>query len=197
MTSRPRKSYSLSELASRFGGEVVGSASTRVSQIAPLGSAQTGDITFVTNARYQRELDKTRASAVIVGPELSDATSIARIVSDNPYAYYAKVCALLNPQRGQATGVHGRASVSATAHLGVDVSVGPGAVIDDGAEIGAGARIGAGSYVGRNTRIGAGTLLHANVTFYDECIIGERGIVHSGAVIGADGFDAYTTGKTP
>ena len=188
MATRPRKSYSLSELVALFGGKVAGSASTLVSQIAPLSSAQTGDITFVTSARYQSELEKTCASAVIVGPNLSGATGIPRIVSDNPYAYYAKVCALLNPKGHHATGVHELASVSATARLGENVSVGPGAVIDDEAEIGAGARIGAGCYVGRQARIGAGTLLHANVTVYEECIIGERGIVHSGAVIGADGF---------
>ena len=188
MTRRPGKSYSLSELVARFGGEVAGSATTQISQIAPLSSARAGDITFVTSARYQRELEKTRASAVIVGPDLSGATSIPRIVSGNPYAYYAKVCALLNPERVHAAGVHALASVSAAARLGEKVSVGPGAVIDDEAEIGAGVRIGAGSYVGRGTRIGAGTVLHANVTFYDGCIIGERGIIHSGAVIGADGF---------
>lgn len=188
MTTHGRKSYSLAELVTRFGGKVLGTASTLVSQIAPLGSARAGDISFITSARYQRDLEHTGASAVIVGPDLSGATSIPRIVSDNPYAYYARVCALLNPRLVYVPGVHAMASVSATARLGENVSVAAGAVIDDEAEIGAGARIGANCYVGRQARIGAGTVLHANVTVYDDCIIGERGIVHSGAVIGADGF---------
>jgi len=188
MTDGPCGSYSLFEIATRFGGEISGDASTPVSRMAPLNSAQSGDITFVTNARYQKDLERTCASAVIVGRDLATATDIPRIVCDNPYAYYARVCALLNPRSDYLTGVHEQASVAATACLAENVSIGPGAVIDDGADIGAGVRIGAGSYVGRQARIGAGTLIHANVTIYDKCCIGERGIVHSGAVVGADGF---------
>ncbi len=188
MTETPRKSYSLSDLVDRFGGEIIGDSSIRISQIASLDSAQPGDLTFVTNARYRSELDKTRASAVILGRELADATNAARIVCDNPYAYYAKACALLNPPFDHPVGIHADAYVAPTAHLGESVSIGPGAVVDEQARIDAGVRIGAGNYIGRQAHIGAGTLLHANVVVYDRCIIGERGIIHSGAVIGADGF---------
>ncbi|UCH49134.1 MAG: UDP-3-O-(3-hydroxymyristoyl)glucosamine N-acyltransferase [Betaproteobacteria bacterium] len=188
MTEPLSKDYALTDLTALFGGEVIGDASIRISRIASLDSAQTGDLTFITSARYQAELEKTRASAVILSPQLVDATAAARIVCDNPYAYYARVCALLNPPHRYPVGVHERAQVSTTARIADSVSVGPGAMIDDDADIGADVRIGAGCYVGRGVRIGAGTLLHANVTIYDRCVIGERGIVHSGAVIGADGF---------
>jgi UDP-3-O-[3-hydroxymyristoyl] glucosamine N-acyltransferase len=188
MTEPLSKDYSLSELTALFGGEVNGDASVRISRIASLDSAQTGDLTFVTGARYQAQLEKTRASAVILGPQLVDATTVPRIVCDNPYAYYARVCALLNPSHRQPAGIHDRAHVSPTARIGDGVSIGPGAVVDDGADIADGAQIGAGCYVGREVSIGAGTLLHANATVYDRCVIGERGIIHSGAVIGADGF---------
>ena len=167
---------------------MIGDASIRISRIASLDAAQTGDLAFITSPRYRAELDRTRASAVILGRELADATSLARIVCDNPYAYYAKVCALLNPPRRQPVGVHDRAYVSSTARIGDGVSIGPGAVVDESADIDDGAQIGAGCYVGREVSIGAGTLLHANATVYDRCVIGERGIIHSGAVIGADGF---------
>jgi UDP-3-O-[3-hydroxymyristoyl] glucosamine N-acyltransferase len=183
-----RLPLSISEIAAQFGGEVAGNASTIISRIASLGSAQTGDITFVTSTRYRRELETTHASAVILGPDLADATDLPRIVCDNPYAYYAKVCALLNPRSNYPVGVHDQASVAATAKLGKNVSIGPGAVIDEDAVIGDGVRVGAGSYVGRAARIDSGTLIHANVAVYDGCVVGARGIVHSGAIVGADGF---------
>jgi UDP-3-O-[3-hydroxymyristoyl] glucosamine N-acyltransferase len=188
MTETSPKDYSLSELVDRFGGEAIGDASIRISRITSLELAQPGDLTFITSARYRGELDKTRASAVILARDLADATTVARIVCDNPYAYYARTCALLNPPRAYPGGVHEAASVALSAQLGAGVSIGPGAVVDERARIDAGARIGAGCYVGREAHIGANTLLHANVIVYDDCVIGERGIIHSGAVIGADGF---------
>jgi len=182
------KGFALSELVERFGGKVIGDASLRIVQIASLESAQSGDLAFITSRRYRRDLETTHASAVILGHDLADATSLARIVCDNPYAYYARVCALLNPPSPHPTGVHEKAHVAGTAQLASDVSIGPGAVVDEGARIGAGVRIGAGSYIGREAQIGANTLLHANVVVYDKCVIGERGVIHSGAIIGADGF---------
>ncbi|NIO43202.1 MAG: UDP-3-O-(3-hydroxymyristoyl)glucosamine N-acyltransferase [Burkholderiales bacterium] len=188
--------FSLADLVARFGGEVIGDASIQVSRISTLSQAGSGDLTFVTNSRYVPLLDKTRASAVILGRQLRDVTSIDRIVCDNPYAYYARVCALLNPPHVYAAGVHEYAYISPSASLAEGVSIAAGAVVDDAAEIGVNVRIGTGCYVGRGVRIGAGTLLHANVTVYDQCVIGERGILHSGAVIGADGFGmAYDGGQ--
>jgi UDP-3-O-[3-hydroxymyristoyl] glucosamine N-acyltransferase len=182
------RSFALSELVGRYGGEVIGDGSIRISQIAALDSAQPGDLTFITNPRYRPDLETTRASAVILGRDLADVTDLARIVCDNPYAYYARVCALINPPGRYPVGIHEKAHVASSAQLADGVSIGPGAVVDEEARIDAGVRIGAGSYVGRGAHIGAGTLLHANVVVYDRCVIGERGIVHSGAVIGADGF---------
>lgn len=188
MTKDYHTAYSLSELVDRFGGEVIGDASMRISRIASLDAAQSGDLAFISNPRYRAELDGTRAAAVIVGRELVDATTIPRIVCDNPYAYYARVCALLNPPRRHPPGVHERAHVSPSARVGEGVSIGPCAVVDEESDIGDGAQIGAGCYVGRGVQIGSGTQLHANVVIYDRCVVGERGIIHSGAVIGADGF---------
>lgn len=188
MSEGTRKLYSLSDLVARFGGELLGDASTHIVQVAPLGTAQRGQVSFVSSPKYQRELSATCASAVIVGRELAEATSLPRIVCDNPYAYFAHVTALLNPPYVFPSMVDSEASVSTSASLAEDVYVGPKAVIEAGASIGAGARIGAGSYVGRNVRIGAGSLLYANCTIYHDCEIGERVIMHSGSVIGADGF---------
>jgi len=167
---------------------VLGEPSTQIVQVAPLESARAGDLSFLTNSKYQQQLTTTRASAVILDQDSAEATVLPRIVCDNPYAYFARVSGLLNPAYANPPGVDRKASVAATARLDANVYVGPGAIVDSGAKIGEHVQIGAGCYIGRGVQVGAGTLLHANSTVYSECIIGERTIVHSGAVIGADGF---------
>ena len=90
-------SYRLSEIAERLGGRVLGRADTCVSQVATLEAAQPAHISFLTNSRYRAQLGSTKAGAVILGEADADATSLPRIISANPYAYFARVSALLNP----------------------------------------------------------------------------------------------------
>lgn len=180
--------YSLRQIADRFGGEIVGDASVQVSRVATLENAGPETIAFLANERYLRQLRATQAAAVIVAPAARDATRVPRIVCQNPYVYFARVSSLLNPPRKTEPGVH------ATAVVHPEASVDPGAQIDAyvviarGACVGEATIIGPGSCVGENVRIGRDTRLHAAVTVYDECILGDRVVVHSGAVIGADGF---------
>jgi UDP-3-O-[3-hydroxymyristoyl] glucosamine N-acyltransferase len=180
--------FSLADLADRFGGVVHGDASVRITQVSPLETAQPGQLSFLTNNRYLRQLAATRASAVILGEELKEATQLPRIVCRNPYAYFARVSTLLNPAAAFEPGIAPGATVSGSARVAASAHVGAGAVIADGAVVGERVRIGPGCYVGNGVQIGDDTLLHANVTVYHDCVIGARVIVHSGAVIGADGF---------
>ena len=183
-----RGNFSLGELVEHFGGVVVGDASVRIAQVAPLESARAGQLTFLTNSRYQRLLAATRASAVILGEELKEATQLPRIVSNNPYAYFAKVSTLLNPGPAFAPGVAGSATVSPDARIAATARIGAAAVVEAGATIGEHVQIGAGCYIGRDVQIGERSMLHANVSVYHGCVLGTGVIVHSGAVIGADGF---------
>ncbi|HJW24174.1 MAG TPA: UDP-3-O-(3-hydroxymyristoyl)glucosamine N-acyltransferase [Rhodocyclaceae bacterium] len=181
-----RVTLSLADIAARLGGDVLGDAETQVSQVGTLAAAGAGEIAFLSNLKYKRQLAETRASAVIVPPAFADATSLARIVTANPYVYYARVATLLNPAEQPAAGVH-PAAVSASSlppsahvgphvHIGRDVTVGEGVVIH------------AGCVIGDGVAIGEGSVLHPNVTIYPDCVVGSRAIIHSGAVIGADGF---------
>lgn len=175
------------ELIARLGGRLVGE-DVDVRQVAPLSLAEADQISFLSNPKYRRELSDTHAGVVILAPELEDAFPGSRIVTDNPYLYFARVSQLLNPLPPVRSGVHSSAVVE------------PGALIEDGAEIGAlsyvgaGARIGANAviaprcYVGPNAEVGEDTRLMAGVVLQHGCVIGRRGLVHSGAVIGADGF---------
>jgi UDP-3-O-[3-hydroxymyristoyl] glucosamine N-acyltransferase len=172
----------------RLGGEAVGEVSAPLTGVATLDSAGPADIAFLANPKYRGRLASTRAGAVIVGPGDRDAASMPRIVSDNPYAYYARTVGLFHPDPAAVAGTHPTAQVAASARVAKSAEVGAFAVIGEGCEVGEGAVVGAHSVLGAGVRIGAGTRLHPRVTLYDGCTVGARCILHSGAVIGADGF---------
>lgn len=181
-------SLTLREIADRLGGEVAGDDSIAVTGVATLDDAGPGEITFLANPRYRPRLASTRAGAVILGPRDRDATAIARIVSDNPYAYYARTVALFHPPEPVVAGRHASAFVDASARVADSAEIGPFAVVAAGARVGERARIGAGSFVGERAAIGDDTVLYPRVSVYHDCVVGARCILHSGAVIGADGF---------
>ncbi|HJW12800.1 MAG TPA: UDP-3-O-(3-hydroxymyristoyl)glucosamine N-acyltransferase [Albitalea sp.] len=184
--------FSLADIAGQLGGELIGEPQTRVNRIATLEGATPSDISFLANPRYQSQLAQSQAACVIVAPAQRDA-AVARgaaIVTDDPYLYFARLTQWWAARvRGDAArGVHASAVVDATAQLGAGVSVGPLAVIEGGAVIGDGAVIGAQCFIGARAIVGRDTRFAAHVTLGHDCRIGERGIVHSGVVIGADGF---------
>jgi UDP-3-O-[3-hydroxymyristoyl] glucosamine N-acyltransferase len=183
-----RVSYSLREIATQLGGEVLGDGDVAVSRMASLANAGPGDLSFLSDSKYRSLLEVTGASAVVVGKDASGATHLPRIVTDNPYAYFARVSTLLNPVPDLVPGIHPSAVVDATASVPSSASVGPRAVIGREARIGEFAVIGAGTVIGEHVTIGDHTVLHANVTIYYGCELGSNCIVSSGVVIGADGF---------
>jgi UDP-3-O-[3-hydroxymyristoyl] glucosamine N-acyltransferase len=183
-----RASYSLREIAAQLGGEVLGDGDVAVSRMASLANAGPGDLSFLSDSKYRSLLETTGASAVVVGMDAGDATHLPRIITDNPYAYFARVSALLNPVAEPVPGFHPSAVVDATANVPATASVGAHAVIGREARIGEFAVIGAGTVIGDHVTIGNHTTLHANVTIYYGCELGSNCIVSSGVVIGADGF---------
>jgi len=183
-----RKSLRLGDIVKRLGGELIGDADVRIHQVATLESAGPTDITFLTQSRFLPQLGQTRAGAVILGPETRDASGLPRIISANPYAYFAGVSALLNPPAAVEPGIHESAVVDKSARVAASASIGACAVIGRHAEIADHAIVGPGCFIGEAASIGTGSRLHANVTVYHDCRIGARCIVHSGAVIGSDGF---------
>jgi UDP-3-O-[3-hydroxymyristoyl] glucosamine N-acyltransferase len=179
---------SLGEIASRLGGRVVGDAGVLVEQVASLEHAKGRDIALFSSARYKAQLAATHAAAVILGPPAEPLTRLPRIVSDNPYAYFARVSQLLNPVGAPPPGIHATAQVDASARIASSARIDAGAVVEAGAEVGERAWIGAGCFLGEAATLGADSRLHPSVMVYAGCRIGKRSLVHSGAVIGADGF---------
>ncbi len=182
------KSYSLDEIAALLGGRVLGDGSVTITQISTLDAATRDQISFLTNSKYRAQLADTEAGALILSEADAEATERPRIISNNPYAYFAKVSALLNPLPEAQQGVHPSAVVAASAQIAATASIAATAVIGAEAVIGEYAVIGEGCSIGERAVIGAHTRLYPRVVVYHDCVIGERLIAHSGVVIGADGF---------
>jgi UDP-3-O-[3-hydroxymyristoyl] glucosamine N-acyltransferase len=178
----------LSGIAEKLGGTVLGDGATKVRQVATLERAAPDTISFLANERYLGHLKSTRAGAVIVGEAFSSAVDLPRIVAANPYAYFARVSALLNPGPPATAGRHPDAVIDPGAEVAPSASIGPGVVVEAGARIGESSVIGAGCYIGAGSEIGRRCRLHPHVTVYRGCVIGDDALIHSGAVIGADGF---------
>lgn len=178
----------LQQLADAIGAEVDGDGSLIITAVATLASAIPGQIAFLANAKYRSQLDTTRASAVIVAPDIEVPAGIAAVRTKNPYAGFAKVAQLLDTTPQAASGIHPSAQIHPTAKLGDGVSVGANAVIAENVVLDDGVTIGVGCYVGPGTQIGAHTQLWQHVVVYHDCVIGARCLIHSGSIIGADGF---------
>jgi len=183
----------LQELAQACGGKLVGDPNVEVTGVASLSEAVAGEVTFYADPRYLERLRKTRASAIFVPLTFSEQTAAAQIRVANPSKAFEQVVLKLAPKPLVfAPGVHSTAFVDPSAKLGNGVSVQAHAVVEAGAHIGDKSVIGAGSYIGHESVIGESCVIYPNVTIRERTKIGARVIVHSGAVIGADGFGFET-----
>jgi UDP-3-O-[3-hydroxymyristoyl] glucosamine N-acyltransferase len=193
--------YSLGELAVRFGLELRGDPDLRISHVATLSQATPGSLSFLANSRLRKHLGASRATAIVVSAADAVACPAAALVSPNPHASFARIAALLYPLALAPAGIHPTAVVASSARIAPTACVGPFCVIEADADIGDRVELGAGCAVGAGARIGADSRLMAHVTLYSAVRIGERCLLHSGAVIGADGFgfalDAGTWVKVP
>ncbi|MDD4911941.1 MAG: UDP-3-O-(3-hydroxymyristoyl)glucosamine N-acyltransferase [Sideroxydans sp.] len=183
-----RPDFRLADIVEKFGGRILGDAETRISQIATLEKATVGEIAFLANAKYRKQLEGSQASAAIVSEADAEATQIPRIVTANPYSYFAKLSAFLNPLPEFASGIHPSAVISENAVVSPDAHIGPHVTIAEGARVGAGTVIMAGCSIGADTVIGENTRLYPRVVVYQNCVVGDHVILHSGVVIGGDGF---------
>jgi UDP-3-O-[3-hydroxymyristoyl] glucosamine N-acyltransferase len=178
--------WTLGQLAQHVNGKVKGDKTTQIDSVATLKDAREGQISFLTNQKYKSYLSETRASAVIIG--FDDACTANLLIVDNPHAAYAKIAQLLYPAKQSVPGVHATAIVDTQSRIHESAQIGPNVVIEENVIIDANVIIGANCFIGKGASIGNGTLVYPNVTLYQETRIGERCVLHSGVVIGADGF---------
>lgn len=181
----------LSELAQKLQAKLDENYEASViHSVATLEHAAKGQISFLSNAKYRRYLSETTASAVLIKEDDLPfvAPGTAAIIVADPYVAFAKVAQLLDTTPQIAVNIHESAIIADTAVVASDAAIGPNVVIGAGAVIGSGVQIGAGSYIGENVQLGDNSRLWANTTLYHGVRIGRSCLIHSGAVIGADGF---------
>jgi len=182
------RNIKLSELAKQLGLSYNGEGDTLIEGMATLSGAGPAQISFLSNPAYRDQLQSTRAAAVIVAPDDLDNCPVNALISDNPYVSYAQVAAMFDPRKPASAGIHDSANVDTSAMLGQDVHIGANAVIGPGCSIADGCSIGPGCVLLADCTVGAGSILKANVTLCEGVTIGQRTIVHPGAVVGSDGF---------
>jgi UDP-3-O-[3-hydroxymyristoyl] glucosamine N-acyltransferase len=179
----------LQEIAELCDGELNGDPAGEITGVASLDEAVEGEIAFYNNPKYMPRLRSTRASAVFVPTDFSEKTSAAQIRVGDPSKAFEQVVLKLAPKPVTfPAGIHSTAIVDPSAKIGARVSLQPYVVIEANVSIGDETVIGAGSYLGHETKIGSGCLIYPNVTIRERTIVGSRVIIHSGAVVGADGF---------
>ncbi len=207
----------LQELAESIGARLKGDPNCMISGLAALDAAGPNDLAFLTNTRYRKYLGETRAAAVLLAPEdealcarddSSDSSNDSKnqsskvaikainlLIAENPRLALAKVAALFEKHSVIPPGIHPTAVIGSGCNIHSTAAIGPLVVIGSGVSIAAGVVIGAGSCVGDNSVIGTKTILKPKVTLYERVRLGESCLIHSGAVIGSDGFGFAHDGK--
>lgn len=182
----------LHAIVDALGGRLLGDVCLEIERLAPLTTANPSELSFVAQARYASQVLTTRAGALIVPPGLEEA-AVGRgacIITDDPYLYFARLTQWWRAQHRLPVPpfVDPTASIHPTASVAEDATIEAFAVISARARIGPRAHIGAHSVLGADSFVGASTQLYPRVTVGEACVIGDRCILHSGVVIGADGF---------
>jgi UDP-3-O-[3-hydroxymyristoyl] glucosamine N-acyltransferase len=166
----------LEELAQKIGAQVIGDGAAEISSCATLEEAGAGQVAFLANPRYTKQLESTGATAVVVAPSVKgERAGLTLLKAANPYYAFTQAIVLLHGYRKHPhAGIHPEAHIEPSAVIGENPTIYPGA------------------YVGANVRIGRDCVLHPNVVIYEDCVLGDRVTVHAGAIIGIDGFGFAT-----
>lgn len=182
--------FTAKKIAEFLSGTVEGDPEIEVSQVCKIEEGACGALSFLSNPKYEEHIYTTQASVVIVNKdfELKKEVTATLVRVDNAYHAFASLLDLYAATKQRKTGISPKASVAPSAVIGKDVYVGEFAVVDDGAVIGDRASIYPQVYVGDQVKIGNDSKIYAGVKIYEQCVLGDRVTIHSGAVIGGDGF---------
>jgi len=181
-------SKTLAQIAQHVEGEVVGDPQYLIQSVGTLNQAGPQQISFLANTKYKKFLQTTSAGAVIVASDVSGHQQTNLIKVADPYVAYARIAALLHPEAVARAGIHASAWVDPDASIADSASIGPQVTIEAGVVIGKGTVVAAGSVIEGGVKIGRDCRIKANVSLCRNVQIGDRVVIHPGAVIGADGF---------
>ena len=180
--------FSLGEIAAYLDAEVRGDSKLRITGLSTLHDAGDGQLAFLDNPKYTKQLATTKASAVILTPDNSVNFAGNCVIVAQPYLAYARISSWFDLSPVKPESIHPSAVIDPTAVLGDNVYIGPNVVVEMNAYIGMGCHISANSFIGARSSIGANGYIAANVSIYHDVRIGCKVRIHSSAVVGADGF---------
>ncbi|AKC59856.1 UDP-3-O-(3-hydroxymyristoyl)glucosamine N-acyltransferase [Blochmannia endosymbiont of Polyrhachis (Hedomyrma) turneri] len=178
----------LTDLAKQVNGKIYGNNNVTITGIASIQNAQTGHITFLANKKLRHTLSSCKASAIIMTYDNIKFCKTSALVVNDPYLTYTKIAKLIDHTSKPTRIIENSAIIHPNVTLGKNIGIGANAVIETGVTLGNDVIIGAGNFIGKNTKIGSGTHLSANVTVYHNSHIGQYCSIHSGTIIGSDGF---------
>ncbi len=182
-------SKTLGEVARYVNGQVCGDPNIKISSAATLSKASNGDISFLANLKYEKQLRTTKASAVIVGKDTIIDSKVPLLVAEDPYYAFMQIMVLLHGHRKhKKVGISKLTHISDSAKVGTDCDIHNFVTIADDARVGDRCIIYPGVYIGEEVQIGNDCIMYPNVTIYDGCRIGNRVIINANSVIGEDGF---------
>lgn len=188
MTQQTEGQFTLDRLALHVQGTVQGDPQFVVEGLANLEQAGPQHLSFVARRKLRPQAENSRAGALLVWPELSADLKCHCILVDDPYLAYARISQLFWSARQVPAGTHASALIDPSARVPASCRIGPQVIVEAGAELGEEVELGAGCYVGRGVHIGPRTVLRPRVTLYPESVVGSDCLIHSGVVLGADGF---------
>ena len=184
----PDDSFMLGELASKFGCELIGDDEISINKVSTLQDADHGSISFLSNPVYKPLLSQTKASAVILTKDDHQDCPCASLICEDPYLVFTRISSMLDYSKSFSPEIHPASIISEDSTVPNSCKIQAGAFIAEGVELGESVYIGANSVIEKNTRIGDNSWIAPNVTIMHDCILGKRVTLHSGVVIGGDGF---------
>jgi UDP-3-O-[3-hydroxymyristoyl] glucosamine N-acyltransferase len=181
-------SFSLAELAEKFGLMVTGNADTKIIGVAPLINANKNQLSFLANPLYRKQLSQSQAGAIVLQEADAAETSAPCLIAKDPYATFAKISALFEIKTLADAGIHPSAVIHPSAKIDASASIGPFVSVGAHSIIEANAVMGAGCIIGEHCIVGSNSELIARVTLVTRVKLGKRVVIHPGAVLGAEGF---------
>ena len=189
MTKATSFGFTLGELATQVGAQVdAAHAGLSIVGINTIECAIEGEICFVDNTKYLKKLSDSKASAVLILEGMNHQSDCVPVIVENPKWAFAKIIALFYPNKVQPSGIHPTVIVGQNTVIDPSASIGPHCVLGDFVSIEAGVCLGAHVVVGDHCHIGKNTFLHPNVSLYANVTLGADCIIHSGVILGSDGF---------
>lgn len=182
-------SFTLTQIIAQFGGLLRGNDITVV-RIASLDQAQADEISFLANPKYRKAVDESQTGALIVEESMVQMLPehLNLIITTDPYLYFAQVARLFYPKLQVVSGIHPSAVIDPSASIAKSCEIGANVVIGKMVVLGENCRILPGCVIEDDCILGANVVLHANVTLYPQVLVGNEVEIHSGCVIGSDGF---------